>query len=497
MNRLAVQLAASTLAITATMVGCSSNSAVAQLVTAGTARSDVQAARLHDQARQAMERGETAQALTLVERVVEMAPRDAGYRLLLAELYLRNGRFRSAEAGFRDVLQLHPDNMRAAISLALVEVAQGRSGEAVEQLAQLHGRAPASDLGLAYALAGQYEQAISILDAAARDPGANARVRQNLALAYALAGNWQQARVIAAQDISPAELGSRLQQWAAMARPAQPWTQVASLLNVTPSEDPGQPVHLALAPAAPEAPVYAEAAPVQAAVEQPVALAAAAPAPAEQQVAFAAVEPAAAQQPVELAAADPAPVAQPEPYVVPQVPVQLAAAAPAQIQVPAVPAPMREAPTPAQEEIRTAAALRSLVQARPEIVRPSTRAATPPRAVFARRADFGDSARVRRGGNAPIVLQLGAFTTAQNAERAWANAERRYGLVGARAMTTTIEVGGRRLHRVSIAGFASRGEAVQLCGTIRARGGACFVRATAGDSPVRWASRATRGPRRG
>lgn len=494
MNRFAVQLAASTLAITATMVGCTANIAGAQLVTAGTTRSDVQAARLHDQARQAMGRGNNAQALTLAERVVEVAPRDAGYRLLLAELYLRNGRFRSAEAGFRDVLQLHPDNMRAAISLALVEVAQGRSGEAVEQLSQLHGRAPASDLGLAYALAGQFEQAISILDAAAREAGANGRVRQNLALAYALAGNWQQARVIAAQDVSPAELGSRLQQWAAMARPAQPWTQVASLLNVTPAEDPGQPAHLALAPAVPEAPAYAEA-PAQAAIEQPVALAAAQPV--EQPAPFVASEPVTAAQPVELAAADPPPIAHPEPYVVPQVPVQLAAVAPT-IEIPAVPAPAPEAPTPAQEEIRTAAALRTLVEARPEIIRPSTRAATPPRPVFARRAGLDERApRVRRTGNAPVVVQLGAFSSAQNAERAFAAAERRFGLAGAQAMTTTINAGGRTLHRMSIAGFASRAEAVQLCGAIRARGGACFVRATAGDSPVRWASRTARGPRRG
>ena len=489
MHRLAVQIAASTLAITATMVGCSANIASAQLVTQSSSRSDVQAGRLADQARSAMSRGDTAGALTFVERAVEMSPSDAGYRLLMAELYLRNGRFRSAETGFRDVISLDPGNTRAAISLALVQVAQGRNGEAVGQLSQLHGRAPASDLGLAYALAGEHGRAIEILETAARAPGANGRIRQNLALAHALAGNWQQARVIAAQDVSPAELNARLQQWAAMAQPAQAWTQVASVLNVTPAEDPGQPVRLALAPAAPEAPVYAEAAPIPA--PQPVV---------EAPVVVAAAQPVAVEQPVQFASAQPEPLSQPQPYVVPEAPIRIAAAtlAPARIEVPVVPAPLA-APTPAQEQIRTTAAVRALVHTPSEIVRPSNSVAVPLRAAFARRSPV--PARTERlrasGGNAPVVVQLGAFSNRQNAERAWQSAEGRFGLSGTQAMTTTIDVGGRTLHRVSVAGFASRGEAVQLCEGIRARGGTCFVRATAGDSPVRWASRNARGTRRG
>src|SRR3546814_4843532 len=87
-----------------------------------------------------------------------------------------------------------------------------------------------------------------MLEPAARAPGADARVRQNLALAYALAGDWLKARTTAAQDISPAQLGERMEQWAALAQPDAGSTRVAALLGVTPVADPGQPVRLALAP---------------------------------------------------------------------------------------------------------------------------------------------------------------------------------------------------------------------------------------------------------
>jgi hypothetical protein len=46
-------------------------------------------------------------------------------------------------------------------------------------------------------------------------------------------------------------------------------------------------------------------------------------------------------------------------------------------------------------------------------------------------------------------------------------------------------------HRLSVAGFQSHGDASRVCQKVRSRGGACFVRAVAGDAPVRWASRYT------
>jgi Flp pilus assembly protein TadD len=85
-------------------------------------------------------------------------------------------------------------------------IAQGKKMMAIAQLEQLDGNAPAGDLGLAFALAGEHVRAVSLLESAASAAGATGRVRQNLALAYALSGDWQKARTVAAQDVSSADL---------------------------------------------------------------------------------------------------------------------------------------------------------------------------------------------------------------------------------------------------------------------------------------------------
>ena len=86
-----------------------------------------------------------------------------------------------------------------------------------------------------------------MLEAAARKPGADATVRQNLALAHALAGDWTEARTIAAQDVPADKLDARIQQWMQLASPKKPADQVAALVGVTPAAvDHGQPVRLAL-----------------------------------------------------------------------------------------------------------------------------------------------------------------------------------------------------------------------------------------------------------
>lgn len=220
-------------------------------------------------ARQDVAKGDLAGALGHAERAVEASPRDVGYRMLLGDLYLKNGRFRSAEAAFRDVLHLSPDNVRAAFSLALAEIAGGKRHSALARLEALTATAPGSDLGLAFALAGDTARAVSMLEVAARDPNAGARVRQNLALAYALAGDWQSSRLMAAQDLDPAAVPARMAEWASFAQPGSPAEQVAGMLGVRPADDPGQPVGLALAP---NEPAFAAPEPVEVAQVDPPAL---------------------------------------------------------------------------------------------------------------------------------------------------------------------------------------------------------------------------------
>ena len=74
---------------------------------------------------------------------------------------------------------------------------------------------------LRWRLPASRSEAIAILEPAARQAGADARVRQNLALAYALTGDWTAARTVAAQDVPADQLDARIQQWMVLAKPAR------------------------------------------------------------------------------------------------------------------------------------------------------------------------------------------------------------------------------------------------------------------------------------
>ncbi len=466
MNNFAMKFAASTVIVSMTMVGCQSDYAMLSSASAWAAAADAdkQAAQFNEKARRSLQEGNLSAALDQIEQAVALSPRDAGYRLLLAEVYLKSGRFDSARATFADVLELDPGNTRAGMSYALTQIALGRPAAAVAQLDELAGRAAPADLGLAYALAGYPERGIELIEPVARTLGATARVRQNLALAYALAGDWQRARTIAAQDVSPADLATRMQQWASFTQPSQSWDQVAGLLGVTPAQDPGQPVRLALRQEPVPSVAYAETLPPQAPHE---------------------VE----SRPIQFAQATAAPVS----------PVYLPSAAPGSFEPEAVAdaAPEFEPePAPTRLQVRYASAARTLVVPEPAVIRAAMADVAPPAPVFERDRPEPRNPiiqpRPRRADPGRYVVQLGAFSNSENAERAWVQAESRFGLKSAQPLTTTIDWDGRVLHRVSIAGFDNRGEATGLCGSIKARGGECFVREIAGDAPIRWAARYVR-----
>jgi Flp pilus assembly protein TadD len=206
MKRIAWKFAASTAVLGATTIGFVTNGVGIAPASAfeSEGRAQSQAAQLFERASRAIAENKLAEAIPLLEQALTISPRDAGYRLLLADAYMRSGRFKSAEATYRDVLSIDPGRPRAALALALMQVANGRQQEAMNQLEQLEGTAAPADLGLAYALAGAPQRAVDLLEPAARATSASPRTRQNLALAYALGGDWQSARTIAAQDVSPA-----------------------------------------------------------------------------------------------------------------------------------------------------------------------------------------------------------------------------------------------------------------------------------------------------
>ena len=126
MKRIALNFAASSLVLGVTTVGCMMNGIGTGPASAAQARSDQQASRFYEQASRALTAGKLPEAIAALEQAVALAPRDAGYRMLLADAYVKTGRFQSAETTYRDVLEIDPGRTRAGLSLALMQSANGR-----------------------------------------------------------------------------------------------------------------------------------------------------------------------------------------------------------------------------------------------------------------------------------------------------------------------------------------------------------------------------------
>lgn len=536
MKRIALNLAASSMVLGATTLSFMvSGVGVAPAAAFQPSRADGEAAQFHARAGRAIAEGRLAEAVGLLEQAVALSPRDAGYRLLLADAYMKSGRFQSAQTTYRDVVELDPSQTRAGIALAIMQVANGQPQAAMAQLERIEGSAPAVDVGLAYALAGAPQRAIEVLEPAARAMGATPRIRQNLALAYAFGGDWRRARTIAAQDVSPSDLADRMTQWASFAHRAGTPDPVAALLGVSPVQDAGQPVQVALLGAQPETIAEPQAVALASADSdwgrEPAAPAEAEPAPVFAEAAPASVpvisEPpapvvyaaATVPMPAESHAADAAAVQEPEAVPAPA-PVALAEAAP-DAGIVAVPAPEPTAPAatayaeleapewgldeqgnvqlpdeePAEERepvrVRYAAAAENLLRPDPVVMRVTSRAGREI-APLAARAFAAAALPGKRSAEGRFVVQIGAFSSAANAERAWDHYSGRFGLSAERPVTMTIDHQGRLLHRVAMSGFTKRGDASQVCRIIKARGGECFVRSNAGDAAIDWAARYSR-----
>jgi D-alanyl-D-alanine carboxypeptidase len=392
-------------------------------------------------AQMALGSGDFTSAVSLAEQAAEANSQDSSVRSLLGNAYFASGRFASAEAAYTDSLALAPAQPQIILKRALVQIAQGKNDAAVAGLQAAQGLIDPADFGLALALAGRPGEAVQLLDVAARAQGADARVRQNLALANALNGDWEAARVIAAQDLTPDLVDARVQQWMTLAKPAHSYDQVAALVGVTPAAaDPGQPVRLAL-------------------VQTDTRVAQAAPQPE-----VAPVEQAAVQD----APAFAAPVA--EPVVVAQ------ASAPAPVAAPEPPAfdPLAAVAAVATEAKDAVVELASNLTSKPEPKKASVKARKAAPAL----------------GSPKAVVQLGAYSSEERVSAAWATLSKKHpNLRKYSPMVARFDSPRGTVWRLSIRGFDNQQEAIARCQTLRSKGGSCFVRSTAGDSPVQFASR--------
>ncbi len=394
-------------------------------------------------------------AITQGEKAVLGDPRNPSYRFLLGQANLAAGRFASAETLFSDVITLEPNNTRAALNLALTKIALGHPAEARDTLEGHRDSLSAADYGLAVALAGDPSAAIRSLEPAARSETATAKTRQNLALAYALAGRWDEAKVTAGQDLAPEMVDQRMTEWAQMSHPNAAWDQVAAVMHVTPSNDPGLPYQLALNRTA-ATPALAESHPAPVAPQAPMVVAASVPQDTPR------FETATASNTPAVAAAEPQPVA------------ELASVAPATPPVVAIARPrvvpvIHAAAQPAKRSIAARAAIK---------IHASAHLKAQPATHLAAHQAFS----VGR-----FAVQIGSYANVALAKQAWGRdltklaALRRYD-----PAQSQIKVRAASYVRLAVTGFKTHDEAGHICAQLRAAGTRCFVRVVAGDQLATW-----------
>lgn len=404
-------------------------------------------------ARDAMEKGRDARAVGFAETAVAAAPRDAGYRALLGQAYLNDGRFASATTALSEAMELGANDGHTVIALTLAHIARGDTREAISLLSAHRDAVPAPDLGLALALAGDHEAAIYVLTEAARAEDASARTRQNLALAFALSGRWAQARVLASQDLALNKVEARMAEWSKLVEQPDPRLRVASLIGAKARADAGMPVRLALN----NHPAAADAAPVA------------------------------------LASADPAPVAT---YAPPPPAVADASSAIRSVELPmprrdadgVVPVTELPQPQPTGEIILAdAQPYRAAPRDRAETLRPAQRQAMEIATRIVPRA-MGFDAKKPSGW----AVQLGAYDSLGIAREKWGSLKQRNAvLANFPASSHAAVVKGRTFHRLTVNGLATRADANALCGQLKAQGQVCFIREMGGSKSIQWAAKAS------
>jgi Flp pilus assembly protein TadD len=419
------------------------STALAVGLLAGCTSAGPRPSRLASGAAAAVAEGNAEKAVTLAEKAVLTDPRNPAYRTLLGNSYLRAGRFESARQAYDEAMQLGEDSGKAALSLALADIAMGRLDSAADTLETYRAAIPAADFGLAMAMAGRASRGVAVLVDALRNGEDTPKVRQNLAYGYALAGQWTQAKVMAAQDVPADQIDARMEQWLMMSHPRDTRARVATLIGAPVRGDSGQPQALALANFPDQ--------------------------PAQVQQASADLVPAPATGAIPAATAD-APA--------------LALAA-----VQELPASASESDTTVPmvaDASRAPQGLLAAIDAMPAQANPYHRVT----AAYTMRTPASESqvrpaattVRTTLGGGTHLV-QLGAFSTPEGAQRAWRHFTKvNPALAGHRSVISQANVNGRQFWRVQAAGFSGFADARSVCGSVKARGGPCLVMAAAKGS---------------
>jgi Flp pilus assembly protein TadD len=122
---------------------------------------------------------------------------------LLGKSRIALGKFDSALIALDQAAALPPVDTRVNSARGISMAALGRVGEAIAAFQNSVDPASLGNLALVFAMTGNPEAAVNILEPLAASGQASAQGRQNLAMAYLLAGRESEARQMARLDLDP------------------------------------------------------------------------------------------------------------------------------------------------------------------------------------------------------------------------------------------------------------------------------------------------------
>jgi tetratricopeptide (TPR) repeat protein len=126
-------------------------------------------------------------AVMLLERLLKLAPKDAGARAQLGAVYAALGRMEAAETALKAALEQDPENQSALIGLANVYLKTGRAQPATDLLEKaivsVRSFEPAFLLGSAYSSEGRYQDAVRAFQHAIQLDSSQAEVYYQMAMA--------------------------------------------------------------------------------------------------------------------------------------------------------------------------------------------------------------------------------------------------------------------------------------------------------------------------
>ena len=128
----------------------------------------------------------------------------------------------------------------------------------------------------------------------------------------------------------------------------------------------------------------------------------------------------------------------------------------------------------------------------PETPAKSVEAAPAPKPVKLALADTSSESPKPAG---KFLVQLGAFSSAGNAQKAWNQYTRKHKILnGFSSASSTVNIKGKTLTRLAASGFGNYQAAAAACSQIKKAGGDCVVKTVGGSAPVRMAAKPARKP---